>query len=509
VKGGNVNRSRRIPAQQTRREFFRSTATGLAPLAMAGDLAAQIGSAGRRPNILWLVSEDNNPYIGAYGDPVARTPAIDRLAREGILYENCFSQAPVCAPSRFTIITGMYATSCAPANHMRALGKGPRGLRGFPAYLRQAGYYCTNNAKTDYNTEIDLKDAWDESSGQAHWRKRPAGRPFFAVFNHNITHESQVFPEAQARHAPVALPVDPARVRIPAYVPDTPETRRDRANYYDLMSRLDTQLAAKLKDLEDAGLAEDTIVFYYGDNGGVLPRSKRFTYDSGLHVPLIVRFPDKWKHLAPAAPGSRIAAPVTFVDFAPTVLSLAGVEPPSHLQGKAFAGARNAGPQEYAFSFRDRMDERYDMCRTARDARYRYIRNYHPHRIWGQHVQYLWQQTGMAVWERLYREGRLNAAQSIFWQQKPEEELFDLATDPDEVNSLARDPAHQARLQRMRKALEQHLLEIRDNGFIPEGSPLEGYESTRDESAYPLERILAVANTATRRDPDQMPKLFE
>jgi arylsulfatase A-like enzyme len=490
----------------TRRDFC-AAAAAVVPLAMADrSLGAQ---AGRRPNILWLVSEDNNPYIGAYGDPIARTPTIDRLAREGVLYENCFSQAPVCAPSRFTIITGLYATSCGPANHMRASGKGPAGMRGFPAYLRESGYYCTNNAKTDYNAPVDLKDAWNESSRQAHWRKRPEGKPFFAVFNHEITHESQVFPANQAKYTPLASPTDPASVRLPAYIPDTPETRRDRANYYNQMARLDEQVSEKLRELEEAGLADDTIVFYYGDNGGVLPRSKRFAYDSGLHVPLIVRFPEKWKHLAPAAPGSRIQDPISFVDFAPTVLSLAGVPAPRFFQGMAFAGPGRSGSREYAFSFRDRMDERYDMVRTARDRRYRYIRNYKPHLAWGRHVEYMWQQTGVAVWEKLYREGRLSGPQVTFWQEKPHEELYDLYEDPDEVRNLVSSGAHQDVLGRMRAVLEKHLLEIRDNGFIPEGSALEGYDATRNRAAYPLERILAAAGTVSLRRPENLSRCVE
>jgi len=495
--------------RSTRRDFLRLTATGMAPCALVGPCVAQSKSGTVRPNILWIVSEDNCPFIGAYGDRIARTAAIDRLAREGILYENCFSQAPVCAPSRFTLISGMYATSCGPANHMRAAGKVPKQLRGFPAYLREAGYYCTNNAKTDYNAPIDLKDSWDESSGQAHWRKRPPGKPFFAVFNYEVTHESQIFPASQARYRPLASPTNAATVRIPAYVPDTPETRRDRANYYDQMARLDELVAQKLEELEEDHLAEDTIVFYYSDNGGVLPRSKRFVYDSGLHVPLIIRFPPRWQSLAPAARGSRLDSPVSFVDFAPTVLSLAAVEPPAYFQGKAFAGPGKAAPQEYAFSFRDRMDERYDMSRTARDRRYRFIRNYKPHLIWGQHVDYMWQQTGVQVWEHLHKAGKLNEVQRRFWQEKPEEELYDLQSDSDEVQNLAANPTHRDRLQRMRSALEKHILEIRDNGFIPEGSSLEGYEETRDSRAYPLERILQVANAAIRRDPGQLPQLIE
>lgn len=458
-----------------------------------------------KPNILWIVSEDNNPYLGCYGDKVARTPTIDSLAARGILFENCFSQAPVCAPSRFTLITGMYATSCQPANHMRAQGKLPDELLdGFPALLRQAGYYCTNNAKTDYNAPIRMKNTWDESSKKAHWRNRPAGKPFFAVFNHEVSHESSI----HGKQKPLEGGTDPTSVRIPAYAPDTAETRADRALYYDNLRRLDGQVASLLKQLQDDGLAEDTIVFYYADNGGVLLRSKRFPYDSGLHVPLIVHFPKKFAHLAPAAAGSRIESPVAWVDMAPTMLSLTGIAIPSHYQGHAFLGPK-AQPQQYAFSFRDRMDERYDFIRTARDKQYRYIRNYRPDIVWGQHVQYLWQQKGMKVWEQMHKEGKLNAVQDRFWGEKPAEELYDLQADPDEVKNLAGDPKHQATLERMRGALRDHLLRTRDNGFLPEGSEGEGYAGTRDEKAYPLARLLDIADVVAQRHPANLAKLEE
>lgn len=489
-----------------RRDFF-CCRTFITVAAFAAALLAGLTAraAADRPNILWIVSEDNNPYLGCYGDKLAKTPTLDSLAKTGVLYENCFSQAPVCAPSRFTLITGMYATSCQPANHMRASGKVPPEMRGFPAYLRQAGYYCTNNAKTDYNVPINMNDAWDESSKKAHWRHRPEDKPFFAVFNFEVTHESSLF----GGYRPLPDGTDPSAVRIPAYCPDTPETRADRALYYDQHRRLDEQVAALLAQLKQDGLEEDTIIFYYGDNGGVLPRSKRFAYDSGLHVPLIVHYPKKWQSLAPAAPGAKVESVVSFVDFAPTILSLAGVEAPGYFQGRAFAGPKNRGPHDYAFCFRDRMDERYDFVRAARDKRFRYIRNYRPDLSWGQHVQYLWQQKGMQVWEKLHQAGKLNEVQDRFWKEKPEEELYDEHADADEVNNLAALPAYQEVLQRLRGALYQHMLEIRDNGFIPEGSPLEGYAASRDEKAYPLTRIIAAANLATKRDPTNLARFIQ
>ena len=470
----------------------------------SGALAQPVGRADvpltARPNILWIVSEDNNPYLGCYRDTIARTPTIDALAKQGILYENCFSQAPVCAPSRFTLITGVYATSAGPAHQMRAAGKIGDVIRGFPAYLRAAGYYTTNNAKTDYNAPINMKDAWDESSKKAHWRNRKAGQPFFAVFNHEVTHESSVF----GKFSPLPNGTDPAKVRIPAYTPDCPETRADRALYYDNMHRLDNQVAALLKQLDDDGLTEDTIVFYYGDNGGVLPRSKRFCYDSGLHVPLIVRIPKKFAALGMGAQaGARLTAPVSFVDFAPTILSLVGIDAPKYFEGHAFLGPKKGADKEYAFGFRGRMDERYDMVRTIRSDRYRYTRNYSPDVPYSAHNQYQWQQKGYQAWEKLYKGGQLTGAPLAFWQAKPTDEFYDVQADPDEVKNLALNPTREnaTRMAEMRAALRKHIIATRDNGFMPEGAAAEGYAASRDEKAYPIAEILAAADLAAERHP--------
>jgi arylsulfatase A-like enzyme len=461
-----------------------------------------------RPNILWLVSEDNDPFLGCYGDKMAHTPRIDRLAKEGVLYERCFAN-PVCAPSRFTLITGTFAATAGPAEHMRASGKIPDWLKGFPIYLGAAGYYTTNNAKTDYNSPLDPKKTWSDQGKEAHWRNRMVPtQPFFAVFNHEVTHESCLFP---VKELPLTEPaVDPASVRIPPYQPDTPEIRADWARYYNHMALMDAQIAAKLDDLEKAGLAENTIVFYYADNGGVLPRGKRFLEQSGTHVPLIVYYPPKWKHLAPAAPGTRIKEPVCFADFAPTVLSLAGVEIPKHMQGHAFAGpARTTPPPEFVYCTRDRMDERYDMMRSVMDSRWLYIRNLRPDLAYVQHLEYMFKARGYQSWARMAEEGKLTPATAQFWGVKPSEELYDMDADPDSVHNLAGDPAAHETLERMRAALHKHTLEINDNGFVPEGSALEGYDASRQEGAYPIERVYATALLASDRNTANLPKLIE
>jgi len=501
-----------------------------------------------RPNILWITSEDNGPHLGGYGDAYATTPNLDRLAARGMRYLNVWCNAPVCAPARTAIITGLYPTSLG-AEHMRSLVKLPPGMKLFPQRLRETGYYCSNNSKEDYNVEKPGQ-VWDESSGQAHWRNRQPGQPFFAVFNHLQSHESQV------RKRPHTLVHDPAKARVPAYHPDTPEVRQDWAQYYDTLTEIDAAAGQNLRELEEAGLAEDTIIFYYGDNGFGLPRGKRTACNSGLSVPMIVYIPTRFRHVAPPdyAPGGTTDRLMSFVDLAPTVLSLAGIRPPDYLQGRAFMGTFLAPAPQFLHGFRGRMDERIDFVRSVRDERYVYVRNYLPHRIPGQHVAYMFETPTTQVWRRLFDEGKLLPPQTLFWQPKPPEELYDLQNDPDEVNNLAASPSHQAILKRMRKAQQEHVREIRDVGFLPEDEihlrstgttlhePRAGsrrgdaaetpevrrlttaatgfqtpvheagigatpYEMGHDPKRYPLKEIMAAAEPASAGNADALPRL--
>lgn len=454
----------------------------------------------RMPNILFLVSEDNNPFIGAYGDALAHTPTIDRLAREGVLFRNVYSNAPVCAPSRFGILTGVYPESCAPANHMRATARWPKPLTTYPEQLRQAGYFCANNAKTDYNCDVAPEAIWDQQGNAAHWRQRPAGQPFMAVFNYMTTHESRIFKPSPGR-------VTPDQIKLPAYLPDTPDIRQDFASYYNLMEKMDGQLAERLAELEADGLTDDTIIFYYSDNGGVLPRSKRYCYDEGLRCSLVVRVPPKWAHLAPGKPGTERIDPVSFIDLAPTLLSLAGMKIPAQMQGQPFMGKGRRAAKRYAFGMRNRMDERYDFQRTVTDGRWRYIRNYMPHRPLGQHQAFAWLAKGYQDWETAHRAGTLTPAQDRFFQQKPFEELYDLSVDKDQVINLIDDPKAARVLKDMRAALDRQMLSINDNGFIPEASPEEGYVESNDKTRYPLKQIMALAALAARRDPANLGEL--
>lgn len=494
----------------SRMNLPRSLALALpAALALApGPLAAATAAAAAaRPNILWITCEDIGPHLGCYGHPDAVTPNLDRLAARGMIYTRAWSGAPVCAPARTAIIAGMYPTTLG-AEHMRSLVPMPPGTRMYPQLLREAGYYCTNNEKEDYNL-LKPGVVWDESSRRAHWTNRPPGRPFFAIFNHTVTHESQV------RKRPHTLVHDPARVRVPAYHPDTPEVRRDWAQYHDLISQMDARAGQNLRELEAAGLAEDTIVFFYGDHGPGLPRGKRFVYHSGLHVPLIVYVPEKWRHLAPPdyRPGGRSDRLVNFVDLAPTLLSLAGIPPPPWMQGTAFLGPHAGPAPRFNFGYRGRMDERYDLVRSVTDGRYVYLRNYLPHLPHGQHVAYMFETPTTRVWKALYDADRLPPAQARFWQPREPEELYDLETDPDEVVNLASSPAHQEVLHRLRTALQEHLRATRDLGFLPEAErerrrgDLAPGTFGADPDRYPLERILVLAEQASRPGPDTEARL--
>ncbi len=460
------------------------------------------------PNILWIVSEDNSPLIGAYGDTFATTPHIDKLATQGTLYTNAFATAPVCAPTRSCLVTGMYPPALGTEN-MRSTYPVPDFVKFFPKYLREAGYYTSNNAKKDYNTQ-DQEEAWNESGQHATYLNQKSGQPFFAVFNIEISHESSIHtatPGNKLRH-------DPARVTLPPYHPDTPEMRHDWAQYYDKVEDMDTRVGQLLADLEKSGEADHTVVFYYSDHGGVLGRSKRFMYESGLHIPLVVRFPRKYACLAPGTPGSRTDRIVTFLDFAPTVLGLADVKVPEYMPGKAFLGQQKAPERQYAHAFRGRMDERIDLVRGLRDKRYRYIRNYMPHKIYGQYIAYLWKAPSMQSWEAAYKAGTLNDVQRKFWETKPAEELFDVDADPDDVNNLAGDPKHKTILKRMRKANHDYVIESKDVGFLPEAMmeeisgiiPLYDYARS---GHYKVKKVLAAAEIASLGDPKNLAKIMK
>lgn len=479
-------------------------------LGLVGLVVALGAGEAPRPNVLWITCEDLSSWIGCFGDAQAVTPNIDRLARDGVRYREAFATAPVCSPARSCLILGMYASSTGSQNLRSHYGL-PAQFPGFPSYLRNLGYYTTNNVKTDYNTSEEKRtigESWDESGPKAHWRRRRAGQPFFAVFNLMQTHQSKggFFDPAEYDRPLAPGQHDPARMKVPPYYPDTPIVRQTLAHYYDRVTEMDRSVGQVLGELAADGLAEDTIVFFYPDHGTGLPRGKRTVYDSGLKVPLVVRVPTKFRQWAPAAAGATCDRLVSFVDFAPTVLSLVGLAAPANMQGQAFLGAHAQAPRQSIYGARDRVDEAIDMARAVRDRKYLYIRNYYPQLSWNAPERFSDQAPMRREITRLAAEGRLDAAQMTYaGPGKPAEALFDTEADPHQLHNLAGRAGQREVLERMRAALRSWLLEIRDTGFMPEedleavtaagGTP---WELARDAKAYPLERVLAAAELVGR-----------
>ena len=421
-----------------------------------------------RLNILWITCEDMSPHLEAYGDPTIKTPNISRLATEGVRYAHVYSISGVCAPSRSALITGMYPTSIGTHN-MRTLQNLsrevpyysvvlPSDVKAFSEYLRASGYYCTNNVKTDYQFETPIS-AWDDCSTNAHWRNRPKDKPFFFIFNFIITHESQIW---SRNNEP--LLVDPARIQVPPIYPDTEIVRKDLARNYTNIMRMDEQVGKVLKELEEDDLLDKTIIFFYSDHGSGLPFYKRELYDRGLRVPMIIRYPDK------AMAGTWNDDLVSFVDFAPTALSLAGVPIPKHMQGQAFLGEQKAkAPRSYIYAARDRMDSEYDLVRAVKDKRYKYIRNYQPQKPVMQDIQYRLNMDMMKELIQMEKEGKLNEAQRLWFKKsKPAEELYDTEIDPFELTNLVDNPTYEKKLIELRAVHDRWERETRDVGFTPE-----------------------------------------
>ncbi|NGP45443.1 sulfatase-like hydrolase/transferase [Bacillaceae bacterium SIJ1] len=442
-----------------------------------------------RPNIVWISLEDTSPRFGCYGDDVARTPHIDRLASEGTVFTQAFATAGVCAPSRSAIITGMYQTSIG-THHMRTTHTNvatpelptpyeavvPHYVKAFTEYLRAAGYYCTNNKKTDYQFHAPFT-AWDELGDQAHWRNRKEGQPFFSVFNPTLTHESGMWPEKE-RHP---LETDPNDVELPPYLPDTLKCREALARHYDNIADSDNIVGDILQQLEDDGLRENTIVFLWSDHGEGLPRAKRWPYDAGIRIPLIVRWPGQ---VASKTVSDQL---VSLVDLAPTVLSLAGINVPAHLEGQSFLGDDAVG-RDYIFATRDRYDESYDMVRAIRDDQFKYIRHYDPNLPYLLWIPYQNKHPVQQELWRLYAAGKLEDQQRILFNERAAEELYDLQNDPHEVNNLAANPVYQERLETMRLALDEWRQRTGDLGELSETELVERFwpGGVQPETAVPL-----------------------
>ncbi|WP_171596565.1 sulfatase-like hydrolase/transferase [Marinifilum caeruleilacunae] len=445
-----------------------------------------------RPNILWITTEDMSSQLGCFGDEHVHTPVIDQLASKGVRYTNAFATAPVCAPARSSIITGMHQSSIG-AHHMRCKGHFPKDLKYLPQYLREAGYYCVNNEKEDYNLEYNALDIWNESGVKAHWKNREdKDQPFFAVFNFLGTHESATNSKKKhlsfTKDLPKEILLQAGEVPLPPYFPNTPVVNELMTRYYNNIAALDRYVDNILNELKQDGLDDNTIVIFYSDHGAGLPIHKRWLYDSGLKVPMIVKVPEKYKKLLPYKVGELTDELVSFTDLAPTVLELAGLTIPEHMQGRAFLGQHLSSKREFVYAARDRMDERYDMQRAVRDKQFKYIRYYEPQKPYIQFMNTPEKGDIMKAIRKGNKEGIIPPmAKRLMEQTKPLEELFDVKNDPWELKNLANDPNYKDVLVKMRKAHTEWSIDVADAGLIPEAI-LRQWESKFNKPIYNILR---------------------
>jgi N-sulfoglucosamine sulfohydrolase len=438
---------------------MKTSFTIILPLIAANTLTAKKQSA-IQPNILCVVCEDISPFLGCYGDKVANTPNLDKLSEESIRYQHMYCTVGVSSPSRAALITGMYPTSIGanqmrnyvPGDHVNYFPEGlhsyevvlPDGVKCYTEYLRQAGYYCTNNAKTDYQFAPPLT-AWDECSNEAHWKHRPAGMPFFSVFNIFSTHESQIWERANR-----PLLVDPSKVILPPYYPDDPVVRRDMSILYSNINEMDKEVGVFIDEVKHAGLLDNTIIIFYSDNGGPMPRGKRALYESGTLVPFMIRFPDGYRK------GQVENRLCSFVDIPATILSAANIKPPKYMQGEAFLGKYEQAARKYVYGARDRFDELVDKMGYIRDERYRYIRNYKPESSNYLPLSYPMKMPMMRRMVDLLQKDSLNAVQKLWFQApRTKEEFYDVKNDPYEVYNLIDNPAYKKEIDRLRIAFSK------------------------------------------------------
>lgn len=492
----------------TRRSFMAYTAVGTAGLLAARPaISEDITRQENKPNILWITSEDNGIFwVSCYGSTNARTPAIDQLAAEGFRYTHCFDNAAVCAPTRSTWITGMYAISNG-TQPMRSRNNIPHDIiKYYPDLLKTAGYHTSNPGKTDYNIgNRDDKDCWDYKGGkeQYGWRSRNPGQPFFAVVNTKASHESKAHGDVENTRN------DPAKMTLHSYHPDLPIIRKNYAKYADAVENMDNDVKACVEALKADGLYDDTIIVYNSDHGGVMPRSKRFLYSSGTHCPLVIRIPEKWKQLWPAPkPGSTVDRIVSFVDMPKTWLSLANAPIPNTFQGTVFLGKGIEPEPEYHLSFRERADERLDNVRMIRDKQYAYIKNYMPYAPNGQFLAYQWMIQASVAWEDYHRAGKTDEITGRFFKPRVSEEFYDTVADFDNIHNLVNEKEHFQKIAAMRMAMRKKQLELYDSGLIPESmrerraaqNKMTIYEMVRNEELYPLATYLDAADIALERE---------
>lgn len=493
-----------------RRELLTGLAGGAAALTVASRLKAQTNAA--RPNILWLTIEDTSAHeFGCYGNAHAKTPVIDGLAARGVLFERAWAAGPQCSPSRSSIITGSYATTYGTDWHRRKFAIPDDHF--FPLALREAGYFCTNNPKTDYNATRDPAGIWDENGPRASYNsaRRKAGQPFYAVFNCNATHMGRVRSfDLQGRRDFAAQNLDPAQLQLPAHLPDLPEVRSDYAFHLEGVQDIDGWVDIFLRDLKARGLDEDTIVFFSSDHGGVSPRGKGFVYETGLRVPFIVYVPPKFRHLSRLAPGTRSNRLVGLVDMGPTVLSLAGLAAPARMQGRAIMGRHEAAPRDYLFGFSANQAHHFQPARAVTDGRFKLFRAYTPHKPLSLRNNYQWGMPANLAWDDWVLSGRgANPEWLRSYRAHKAERLFDLQADPFEIHDLSADPRRRQTLDKLRRALDDHLRQTADLGLFPaaQRNRKEGLYAWTRATNYPLAELHEAALVASRGDAANIEKL--
>ncbi|MEL7117830.1 MAG: sulfatase [Bacteroidota bacterium] len=472
------------------KQIYKSSLFLLAILFSSITLCIAQDSISSTPNFLFLICEDISPYLSFYGDRTAKTPNLDKLAKESLIYDNAFTTVGVCAPSRSTMITGMYPVSI--GTHNMRTGKSysgwgfraytklkktqrdqknipfsmysavvPPEVKCFTKFMREAGYYCTNQGKSDFQFDSPLS-AWDEN-GKGHYKNREDGQPFLSMLNFGVTHESRIWIKSED-----SLRIDPDKVNLPSYIPDFEQSRIDYARNYSNIEELDAQMGRAIKELKASGEYENTYIIFMSDHGGPLPRGKRLIYDSGLKVPFMVRFPNQQKV-------GRTDQLISFVDIAPTILSLAGVDVPDYLQGKAFLGKQEGADNEYVFGSRDRFDEFYDRSRSIRNKNFLLVKNYYLDQPLYLDLKYRKQIPFMNEFLRMRDNGELNETQMLWFNpSKPKIEFYDVVVDPEQINNLAHLPQYQDEIKTMLAELESWQKRVDDKGAIPEADLLLG-----------------------------------
>ena len=460
----------------------------------------------KKPNFVFLVSEDNSiHYLKHYGAKFGSMPNVEKMASQGLTFNHAFSNGPVCSVARSTLALGIWAPRVGVQYHRKAEAVTlPKGVLPWSVILRNAGYYCANNSKQDYNFIIKGINAWDQSSKKASWRNRPnKDMPFFYMQSMGQSHESSLhFKEALMEEEKTLTPME--SVNLHPYHPDTPTFRYTHARYHDRMSVIDDLIGSALKKLEEDDLLEDTFVLYFGDHGGVLPRGKGYAYESGVHVPLVVRIPKNFSHLVDHKEGTRTDGFVSFIDFGPTILNLAGIDLPIFMDGKPFIGkgvkSNDLSKRDEVYCYADRFDEKYDLVRTVRKGKWKYIRNYQGFYPDGLQNNYRYRMLAYQEWRELFNAGKLNDKQSQFFRPRPAEQLFDLSVDPHEVNDLSGEPQFKKNLLELRSKLKHQLVKMNDLSLYPEsymienalGDPL-AFGRSRNEEIKSLVEIADLA----------------